>query len=617
MSSLLAKMKISWIITINNLLILASFMTIFSLFMSSLNEIKINGPHYTRLRNIADLTADIMPPPMFVVEAHLAVHKLEAAESPDAIQGFKNDLMRQEQELSARIEYWREREINPEVKDFLLSKVVPDAKNFFAVINQKLFPALVQRNQAAVTAAGSEIDTIYARHKDTIFQLNLMLQKIQADAETSVQTIEEQSLHNIYVLSYTTAGVVVLLGGLVFLCLRGMMREAYRHKQMLDELPVNVMVADPQTGIITYANNTTVNTLVPLETHLPVKAAQLVGTDCGIFLKDAAPLRAAIANAQLLPWKTQIKIGPETLALNVSAIRDAHGDYLAPMLTMTIITQQETIIQEFETGVAAAVSTVSKAATEMHSLADSMRLSSGKAVQLSAQVTSSATRVNTNVETVAAAAEELNASISEITRQVGTTAQLAQEAVTQTQRSNTTIAQLSAAAERIGNVTELISRVAEKTNLLALNATIEAARAGEAGKGFAVVAVEVKNLAGQTAKATAEIAAQISAIQSATQATVIDVQEIAQTITKISAIASSVATAAEEQGTATKEISRNIQAAATGTREVTQATETVTAASTETGNSSESVLRASVSVTAQFELMMQSVDKFLKIVKKA
>ena len=58
---------------------------------------------------------------------------------------------------------------------------------------------------------------------------------------------------------------------------------------------------------------------------------------------------------------------------------------------------------------------------------------------------------------------------------------------------------------KVGAVAEQIEAIAKQTNLLALNATIEAARAGDAGKGFAVVAGEVKQLAGQTSRATAEI----------------------------------------------------------------------------------------------------------------
>ncbi|MDP6175362.1 MAG: methyl-accepting chemotaxis protein, partial [Rhodospirillales bacterium] len=70
----------------------------------------------------------------------------------------------------------------------------------------------------------------------------------------------------------------------------------------------------------------------------------------------------------------------------------------------------------------------------------------------------------------------------------------------------------------IGKVSEQIDAIAKQTNLLALNATIEAARAGEAGKGFAVVAGEVKNLSGQTAKATSEVAEVVKNINAGVEA---------------------------------------------------------------------------------------------------
>ncbi|MFM8802152.1 MAG: methyl-accepting chemotaxis protein, partial [Tagaea sp.] len=114
-------------------------------------------------------------------------------------------------------------------------------------------------------------------------------------------------------------------------------------------------------------------------------------------------------------------------------------------------------------------------------------------------------------------------------------------------------------AEKIGDVTKLITEIAAQTNLLALNATIEAARAGEAGKGFAVVASEVKSLANQTSRATEEIAAQISGIQSASRVTAGGIREIGEIVERVDARSSSISGAVEQQSAATREVAGNIE----------------------------------------------------------
>ncbi|HEX4736960.1 MAG TPA: methyl-accepting chemotaxis protein [Allosphingosinicella sp.] len=106
---------------------------------------------------------------------------------------------------------------------------------------------------------------------------------------------------------------------------------------------------------------------------------------------------------------------------------------------------------------------------------------------------------------------------------------------------------LSAHVEAIESILGLIRDIAGQTNLLALNATIEAARAGDAGRGFAVVAQEVKTLASQTARATDDITAKITAIQQATRQTVDANGSIQRTVEEVQTSATRIREAMEMQ----------------------------------------------------------------------
>lgn len=189
---------------------------------------------------------------------------------------------------------------------------------------------------------------------------------------------------------------------------------------------------------------------------------------------------------------------------------------------------------------------------------------------------------------------------------------MARKAVEEAQRTNETVEGLAAAAQKIGDVVNLINDIASQTNLLALNATIKAARAGEAGKGFAVVASEVKNLATQTATAIEEIGSQITAIQAATTGAVGAIKGIRETIERMSEISGGIASAVEEQGAATQEITRNVREAASGTREVSTNISGVTKAATNSSGVAAEVVLVAGELSKQSEVLRTEIDNFLR-----
>ncbi len=357
--------------------------------------------------------------------------------------------------------------------------------------------------------------------------------------------------------------------------------ENNRMRQMLDKMPINIMMADSETFEITYVNQTSINTLKPLERYLPVRAQDLKGQCLDIFHKNPAHQRAILADPSRLPFRSVITLGDEKLDLNVAALMDDDGSYIGPMLTWAVITESHNMAET----VSAVSSAVSAAATEMQASASTMS-STAETTQNSASV-------------VASACEELNTSISEISERVSESSRMAREGVEEAEAAKEMITGLAATAEQIGTVVNIIQDIAEQTNLLALNATIEAARAGEAGKGFAVVAAEVKSLANQTAKATEEISKQISEIQAATRSAVAGNETVSKMITDIEQVVTTIAAAMEEQTAATAEMNRSILS--------------VSEASTETGHVAGDVHAAANELSERANDLERQVKDFMRV----
>jgi len=391
-----------------------------------------------------------------------------------------------------------------------------------------------------------------------------------------------------------------------------------RIRNMIDNAPINVMFCDTNL-VIQYMNEASKKTLTTLEKYLPIRADKMVGSSIDVFHKNPSHQRRMLADPRNLPHRADIQVGPETLSLLVSAIEDARGNYVGPMLTWEVITErvaakkrEEELLassaqarEELQSKVDSLLVTVTAAArgdltvpvqvrgsdavgqlaAGLEQFFGQMRSSIGEigdttksltagssqltgianqlaagATETSAQAGSVATASETirrNISNVAAAAEQMSATVRDIAGNASESAKVAGTAVSTAQETNRIVANLGVSSIEIGKVIKVISAIAQQTNLLALNATIEAARAGEAGKGFAVVANEVKELAKETARATEEITQRIEGIQGDTKKSVEAIGGIVTVIERISGYATTIAAAVEEQAATTRDIARN------------------------------------------------------------
>ncbi len=267
---------------------------------------------------------------------------------------------------------------------------------------------------------------------------------------------------------------------------------------------------------------------------------------------------------------------------------------------------------EFERGVKSVVDRVHDAAELMDTSSECLARAAEETSHQAHAVAAAAEQASGNVSSVAGSAEEMSASSAEISQSLQQAMVVAVEAAEQSKQAVALMDQLGNSSREIGAVVEVITSIAEQTNLLALNATIEAARAGEFGKGFAIVANEVKQLAGQTSRATDEIARKIQGVQGDTETAVSAIQKVSDVIGSINEISTIIAAAVEQQSAAIDEIARNASDASRGTGEVSRKIGSVSNSAEHSGQIADQFRQTAQEMVEEATQLKRAVDSFVR-----
>ncbi len=591
------KLTISAIVTASGVALATGITLTLLMGAYALDTLKVNGPIYQEIIDSKDLIADILPPPLYLIETYALTNEsaLDGGRLAKNVERIKV-LKGQYQE---RREYWKTTTLPDALKEKLQNDVLIKGDAFWKLLDTDTLPALQSQDPVRITASLPALSASFHAHEDAVNQLVDMgtIYGKQKEVDAAAQTSFLQNTN------YTLGGLLIVLSIAATIFLR---RRAIA--------PINEI-----TGSMTRMAGGNLGDAPPhLQRHDEIGAmarALSIFRDAGLAkrqLEDEAE-QSRIAGNQERETREKERIAEaDALRFAIEQLGRGLNNLSNCDLRFTLERQFdakfETLRGDFNATVTRLQTTLGTIMHEADHLRQQGQEMNGAANDLARRTEQQAAAL----EETAAALEEVATTVKTSTARVNDTRDLVKEARRSTSQSSDVVGEAIAAMQRIEtaaseikSIVSTIDEIAFQTNLLALNAGVEAARAGDAGKGFAVVAQEVRELAQRSAKAAREIrdligksGKQVESGVKLVQSTGSALTQIENYVCRIDANVDSIATGAREQSTGLQEISTSVNT-------LDQMTQQNAAMVEETNAVSKTIADATLSLSAmvgQFQL---------------
>ncbi len=430
-----------------------------------LDRIRMGGEMQLQQQVNADLIADILPPPEYIIEPFLEATLI--ARNPETVGEHESRLSDLHKQYDERNRFWQTATVGEDLRAQLLQQAHPAAQQFWNEIEKGLIPAARKRDRAAIDSSYAKLNAQYAAHRAAIDRLV----KMAGDAQVQLKAKGN------FEFSLAIA-IVVVLGLIVASQAAHFYLTMYR--RVLE--PIGTL-----SGLTDQLARGEVAT-IPYQD----RSDEMGRIACGLEHYRAAAAAQSEADARKLEEQREVT---EVLGHGLLALRE--GD-----LTRTIERRFPEEYEVLRQNINEAIASLRTRIQLVSESSENIRSTSNEIAHGSEDLAQRTEKSAANLAQATMALEKIEERLRATMIAADNTVKRAGEATTAlrdgrgtTARAVQAMDRASGSAKNIDGVIEGLDKIAFQTRVLAMNAAVEAGRAGEAGRGFMVVADLVAALA--------------------------------------------------------------------------------------------------------------------------